>query len=134
MSICRHWYSQPRTRPATDFASALRVGRRVFCALLPAHAPIARCVPERDDDLLPAEFRPDHACRCHRFAEKGVATFSLGAAKDTAIAPARSASVLRGYAPVGQRCRGSIGCDPELCARAKSPNYVLAPVKARRRK
>src|ERR1700730_14866112 len=101
MSICRHWYNQPPTRLAIDFASALRVGRRVSCALPPAHAPTARCGPGRDDDLLPAEFRPDHACRCHRFAEKGVATFSLGAAEDTATAPARSARASRGWPTVG---------------------------------
>src|SRR5712692_9961671 len=121
-------------QPAIDAVCAPGAGRRVFCGPLPVRARAVRSVPARDDGPLPTGFHPDHACRSRPFVATGGATCVSVAAISIAVAPAQSASGLRGCVRAAQKYRARDGCGRALCARANFRDCGPVRAKVRRRK
>src|SRR2546423_9171190 len=104
-SFSGHWYTPRPPPPAIDVAFGPAAAHCAPCARLPARAQAVRSVPGPGDDQLPIVSRPDRGFQFRRSGGKGDATFSLDAAGDIAIAPARFAAGLRDSAPAAQKYR-----------------------------
>src|SRR5206468_6712693 len=82
----QHFYNRQQPQRAIDAACGPVAACCGLYGRLPTRVRVARSVPAPGGDRPPTAFRPALASQSRRSVAKGGATFSLVAAKDTAIA------------------------------------------------